>query len=139
MTPIFARRKVLYIMQNNTRPLSPHLQIYRWQLTMFLSILHRVTGFGLAVGAAMLCWWLMAAAAGPEAFAQFHAFAGSWIGKVMLFGWLYALVFHFLNGIRHLVWDTGRWLTLGGAYGSGYAVFFGSIVFTVLIWLCAGE
>jgi succinate dehydrogenase / fumarate reductase cytochrome b subunit len=125
-------------MQNDIRPLSPHLQVYRWQLTMFLSILHRATGFGLALGAVLLAAWLLSAVKGPEAFAQFHAFAESPLGKTMLFCWLYALVFHFLNGIRHLVWDTGRWLQLKSAYASGYAVFFGSIIVTVLIWACAG-
>lgn len=125
-------------MQNAQRPLSPHLQVYRWQLTMFLSILHRATGFGLAAGALLVTCWLMSAATGADAFARFHAFAAGPIGKVMLFGWLFALVFHFLNGIRHLVWDTGHWLTLKGSYASGYAAFFGSVILTILLWLCAG-
>lgn len=125
-------------MVNNQRPLSPHLQVYRPQLTSVLSILHRITGFGLAMGAPLLLWWLVALTQGPESFAAFHAFTGSLAGKAMLFGWLYALVYHFLNGIRHLVWDTGRWLTLKGAYASGYAVVVLSVIVTGIIWFCAG-
>jgi succinate dehydrogenase / fumarate reductase cytochrome b subunit len=132
------KQLAVFIMTTPSRPLSPHLQVYRWQLTMFLSILHRATGFGLALGALLLCWWLTAAMLGADSFQQFHDFTGSLIGKVMLAGWLYALVFHFMNGIRHLVWDTGRWLTLGGAYASGYFVFFGSILGTAAIWFMAG-
>ncbi|HCS22673.1 MAG TPA: succinate dehydrogenase, cytochrome b556 subunit [Rhodospirillaceae bacterium] len=126
-------------MQNNSRPLSPHLQIYRWQLTMFLSILHRVTGFGLAVGALLAVWWLMAALGGAKSFDHFHDFTHSLIGQLMLAGWLFSLVFHFLNGLRHLVWDTGRWLTLKGAYASGYAVLFGAIAITAALWFYAGR
>lgn len=125
-------------MSNNARPLSPHLQVYRWQLTMALSILHRITGFGLALGAPLMVWWLVSITKGPESFAAFHDFTGSLIGKLMLFGWLYALVYHFMNGIRHLVWDTGRWLTLKSAYASGYAVCALSVIVTALIWFCAG-
>lgn len=126
-------------MKNIARPLSPHLQVYHWYFTMFLSILHRITGVGLAVGALLLTWWLTAGASGEEAFASFHDFTHSLIGKLMLFGWLYALVFHFLNGVRHLVWDTGRGLTIKSATASGYVVFFSSIILSVLIWFCAGQ
>jgi len=126
-------------MQNNSRPLSPHLQIYRWQLTMFLSILHRITGFGLAMGAFLAVWWLMAALGGAKSFDQFHDFTHSLIGQLMLAGWLFSLSFHFLNGLRHLVWDTGRWLTLKGAYASGYAVLFGAIAMTAALWFYAGH
>lgn len=126
-------------MSNKARPLSPHLQIYRWQLTMFLSILHRATGVALAFGAVFLTWWLLAALSGPVAFDRFHGFAGSLIGQMMLAGWLFSLVFHFLNGLRHLVWDTGRWLTLKSAFGSGYAVLFGAIILTAAIWFYAGQ
>ncbi len=126
-------------MQNNSRPLSPHLQIYRWQLTMFLSILHRITGFGLAMGAFLAVWWLMAALGGANSFDRFHDFTHSLIGQLMLAGWLFSLSFHFLNGLRHLVWDTGRWLTLKGAYASGYAVLFGAIAMTAALWFYAGH
>ncbi|MDY0008436.1 MAG: succinate dehydrogenase, cytochrome b556 subunit [Bdellovibrionales bacterium] len=126
-------------MQNKARPLSPHLQIYRWQLTMFLSILHRATGFGLALGAPLAVWWLMAALNSAKNFDRFHEFAHSLIGQLMLAGWLFSLSFHFLNGLRHLVWDTGRWLTLKGAYASGYVVLFGSVLLTAALWFYAGK
>jgi len=122
--------------KNVSRPLSPHLQVYRWQLTMGLSILHRITGMGLAFGAIAVTWWLLAAWTGEEAFNQFHAVASCWVGKLFLFGWVWAFTFHFLNGIRHLVWDTGRWLKLKSAYASGWTVFFASFIFAAAI-ICA--
>lgn len=128
--------------QNTTpqpRPLSPHLQIYRWYFTMFLSILHRVTGVGLAFGAPLMVWWLIALVQGDEAFAEFHDFTHSLIGQLMLAGWLYALVFHSLNGIRHIVWDTGRNISKKGAKASGMAVFFGAILITAALWCCGGR
>lgn len=118
------------------RPLSPHLQIYKWQLTMALSILHRVTGFGLAVGAIVVTCWLMSAVRGADAFAEFQSIARHPVGKLFLFGWLYAFIYHFMNGIRHMVWDTGAWLDLKKAYASGYVVFFGSLLITAVIWFC---
>jgi len=124
-------------MSTPDRPLSPHLQIYRWQLTMALSILHRVTGFGLALGAVIITWWLLAAISGEPAFMQFHDIARHPFGKFALFCWVWSFAYHFLNGIRHLVWDTGRWLDLKGAYASGYAVFFGSLLLSALIWFKA--
>lgn len=124
-------------MANDPRPLSPHIQIYRWQLTMALSILHRATGMALAFGAVMLTWWLVSALYGQNAFHTFHDFCGSYIGKFMLFGWIWAFAFHFLNGIRHLVWDTGRWLTLKGAYASGWTVFGLSFICAGAIWCAA--
>lgn len=119
------------------RPLSPHLQVYRWQLTMALSILHRMTGMALAFGAALLTWWLVSALYGGSAFKTFHDFTSSVVGQLMLFGWVWAFAFHFLNGIRHLVWDTGRWLTLKGAYASGYTVVFLSFICAGAIWCSA--
>ena len=89
------------------RPLSPHLQVYRWQITMTMSILHRVTGVALAVGAFGLVWWLLALAGGPESHAQFSDAANSIIGQVFLFGFSFCLIYHFFNGIRHLLWDIG--------------------------------
>lgn len=125
-------------MSNIERPLSPHLQVYKWQLTMALSIVHRVTGFGLAVGAVALTWWLLAAVNGEDAYAQFQNCAHSVIGQLFLFGWVWAFAFHFLNGIRHLVWDTGKWLDLKSAYASGYAVAAGSFIAAGAIWFAAG-
>ena len=89
------------------RPLSPHLQIWRWTITMAASITHRVTGMALAGGMLFLVWWLIAAALGPDAYAVFATVAGHPVGQVILFGLLWSLAFHLLNGIRHLAWDLG--------------------------------
>jgi len=117
------------------RPLSPHLQVYRPQLTSVLSILHRITGVALAVGTLLLVWWLAAAATGPEAFATAQAFIGHVIGRLLLFGWTFALFYHLLNGIRHLFWDAGHGYELTTAYRSGWAVVLVATALTVLTWL----
>lgn len=117
------------------RPLSPHLQIYKWQLTSVMSILHRATGLALAVGTLLLVWWIVAAAAGPEAFAQVQAFTGSWIGLLLLFGWSVALFYHLGNGIRHLFWDAGFGFEITNAYRSGWTVVAATAVLTALAWI----
>ena len=89
------------------RPLSPHLQIYRPMLTMMMSIVHRITGFGLYFGTLLLAWWLNSAQ-GPNGYGKFQAFAGSWVGRLILFGYTWALIHHALGGIRYLIWDSGR-------------------------------
>ena len=89
------------------RPLSPHLQIWRWTITMAASITHRATGIALAGGMLLLVWWLIATASGPEAYDVFARAAGHPVGMVVLFGLLWSLAFHLLNGIRHLAWDLG--------------------------------
>ncbi len=89
------------------RPLSPHMQIWRWTITMAASITHRVTGCALAGGMLFLVWWLIAAASGPDAYAVFALVAGHPVGQMILFGLLWSLAFHLLNGIRHLAWDLG--------------------------------
>ena len=104
------------------RPISPHLQVYRPQLTSVLSILHRITGVALAVGTILLVYWLIAAASGPVAFASAEALIGSWIGRILLFGWTFALYFHLTNGIRHLFWDAGFGFELKTVYASGWTV-----------------
>jgi len=104
------------------RPISPHLQVYRPQLTSVLSILHRITGVALAVGTILLVYWLIAAASGPEAFAGAEALIGSWLGRILLFGWTFALYFHLTNGIRHLFWDAGFGFELKTVYASGWTV-----------------
>jgi succinate dehydrogenase / fumarate reductase cytochrome b subunit len=117
------------------RPLSPHLQIYRWPLPMALSILHRISGVGLYFGTLLMAWWLIAAGSGPNAYATFGSFINSIFGRLILFGYTWALILHMLGGIRHLIWDVGRgfapnereWLSLATAVGS--------IVFTVLLWV----
>jgi succinate dehydrogenase / fumarate reductase cytochrome b subunit len=90
-----------------TRPLSPHLTIYRWPVTMLTSITHRATGVGLSFGAVVLAWWLVSISNGPEGWQSFHAIMDTPLGLLVLFGFAWALVFHFLNGIRHLAWDLG--------------------------------
>jgi succinate dehydrogenase / fumarate reductase, cytochrome b subunit len=117
------------------RPLSPHLQIYRWYLTMALSIGHRVTGVINAIGLLFLTWWLLALASGAEAFATVQAVAGSWIGLLALFGWTLSLFYHLGNGIRHLVWDAGYGFDIGVAFNSGLAVLAFAGFMTILLWL----
>ena len=114
------------------RPLSPHLQIYRPQLTSVLSILHRLTGLALGLGAVVMVWWLHALAAGPESYARFQGALGSWLGLVVLFGFTFALFYHLCNGIRHLAWDLGYGLELDWVYRTGWAVVATSAALTVI-------
>jgi succinate dehydrogenase / fumarate reductase cytochrome b subunit len=104
------------------RPLSPHLQVYKFQLTSVLSISHRATGIALSVGTVLLVWWLLAAATGPGAYDTVRGFVGSWIGVLLIVGWTYSLFFHLCNGIRHLFWDAGYGFDLPTTYKSGWAV-----------------
>ncbi len=117
------------------RPLSPHLQIYRPMLTMMMSIVHRVTGAALFFGTALLAWWLLAAATGPEAFATAQGFMGSFIGRLILFGYTWALIHHMLGGLRHLVWDTGRGFDLPTVEIMAKATLGGSIALTLIVWV----
>ncbi len=119
------------------RPLSPHLQVYRPQLTSVLSIFHRMTGVGLALGAVLVVWWLMAAATSPRYFAVVDGLLTSWLGLLVLLGMTWALAYHLLNGIRHLVWDLGYGFEMETVNRSGIAVVIGSGVLTVLLWLVA--
>lgn len=114
------------------RPLSPHLTIYRPQMTSMTSIFTRITGNGLIVGALLVVWWLLAAASGPEAFATADAVITSWFGDLVMFLSLWALWYHTLAGVRHLIWDTGRGLELNEAYMLGYIAIGGSAVLTIL-------
>ena len=122
-------------MRSDPRPLSPHLQVYRWQLTSVLSILHRFTGIALSAGSILLVAWLLAAAQGPQAYAGMRGFLGSWIGLVLLFGWTVALFYHLCNGIRHLWWDTGRGLELPQVYAGGWAVVGATALLTAIAWI----
>ncbi len=122
-------------MAGHPRPLSPHLQVYRPQLTSFTSILHRITGIGLAVGLLYLVCWLVAAASGLAAFDRLQGFNGSIIGKLLLLGWSIAFFYHLLNGIRHLAWDAGWGFELPAAYKTGYAVLIGTALLTILAWV----
>ena len=124
-------------MASQNRPLSPHLQVYKPQLTSVLSITHRATGIALAVGTLLLVWWLVAAATGESAFADVQAFIGSWVGRLLLLGWSFALFYHLCNGLRHLFWDAGKGLELETAYMTGRLVVAASIVLTVAVWVWA--
>jgi succinate dehydrogenase / fumarate reductase cytochrome b subunit len=121
-------------MEKRERPLSPHLQIYRPQLTSVLSITHRATGLALIAGTLVLVYWLLAAASGAEAYASAQALLGSWLGRVVLLAFSFALFYHLCNGIRHLFWDAGLGFELKTAYASGHAVIIVSISMTVLAW-----
>ncbi|MCE9521661.1 MAG: succinate dehydrogenase, cytochrome b556 subunit [Alphaproteobacteria bacterium] len=120
-----------------SRPLSPHLQIYRWPVTMATSILHRLTGVGLAIGTLVLAWWLVAASMGSDSYGIFESAAFHWFGRFVLFGFTVALVFHMLNGIRHLFWDVGLGFKVSTANASGIAVFLLTLVLTLAIWMLA--
>lgn len=117
------------------RPLSPHLQVYRPQWTSVLSITHRATGIVLSAGLLLLAYWVIAAAAGPEMFAAAQGFIGSFLGRLILFGFTVALFYHLGNGIRHLVWDAGLWLDLDKAYKSGIAVVAFAVLATLVSWI----
>ncbi|QNT69820.1 succinate dehydrogenase, cytochrome b556 subunit [Defluviicoccus vanus] len=106
-------------MASPERPLSPHLQVYKPQLTSVLSILHRVTGVALTAGTLLLTWWLVSAAYGPDAFATAQGFAGSLIGQLILWGFTFALFYHLGNGVRHLAWDFGWGFELSQLRTSG--------------------
>lgn len=114
------------------RPLSPHLQIYRPQLNSITSILTRITGNALIVGSLLVTWWLVAAAAGPDAFAVANGVITSWFGDLVMVLSLWALWYHLLAGLRHLYWDTGRGFSLDQVSLLGWGVIGGSAVLTVL-------
>ncbi|GJL88627.1 MULTISPECIES: succinate dehydrogenase, cytochrome b556 subunit [unclassified Minwuia] len=124
-------------MANTNRPLSPHLQVYRPQLTSMLSILHRGTGVALAGGLILMLWWLVALASGPEYYDYVMGIAGSIIGRLVMLGFTWALFFHLCNGLRHLYWDAGWGFEIASVYRSGYMVVIGATVLTVLAWIAA--
>ncbi|MFE0017200.1 succinate dehydrogenase, cytochrome b556 subunit [Mesorhizobium sp. NPDC059054] len=117
------------------RPLSPHLTIYRPAITMTMSIVHRITGGALYFGTLLVAWWLTAAA-GPQSYFDFvNGIFGSWFGRLVLFGYTWALMHHMLGGIRHLVWDTGAGLEKHTASKIAWATVVGSVILTILIWV----
>lgn len=117
------------------RPLSPHVQVYRWPISMAMSILHRVTGVGLGIGTLLLTCWLVSAASGETAFNNIQWFLGTPIGLLLLFGWSAALIFHFFSGIRHLAWDAGWGFEAPTYNQTGWAVVIATVVCTVLVWV----
>ncbi len=125
-------------MTMNERPLSPHLQIYKVELPMLLSGLHRITGIALSVGSILLVAWIASAVYSAEVFAALSHFLGSFIGQLMLFGWTFSLVYHSVSGVRHLIWDTGRLLEVKQIHSSSKIVLAITIVLTVLAWIVGG-
>ena len=121
------------------RPLSPHLGVYKFMYTMSLSILHRITGVAASIGFLLFAWWLMALATGHDAFERAMQLLASPLGKLLLVGFTFAFVYHFCNGIRHLVWDTGHGLERAQARRSGAMVIVASVLLTgLVVWLgCA--
>ncbi len=121
-------------MANLNRPVSPHLQVYRWTVTMASSILHRATGAALGVGTLLLAWWLMAAATSDDAYALVQLCMSSIPGRFVMLGFTWSLMLHLLHGIRHLIWDTGVGFGLSVARMVGWLVVVGSAILTLMIW-----
>ena len=119
------------------RPLSPHLSIYRPQITSTLSILHRICGVAMSLAALLIVWWFIAAASGPESFAAIDGFLTSWLGILILAGSLWAFWFHFFNGIRHLRWDATVGLGIGESNRTGWIAVILSVVVTLLTLVLA--
>jgi len=122
-------------MANNQRPLSPHLQIYKTQITMVMSILHRITGSAIYFGFALLAWWLTAAAIGGNAYDFANLVLSHWASQVILFGFTWALFNHMLGGLRHFIWDAGKGFSKASRFGMAWATLFGGMALTVLVWL----
>lgn len=119
------------------RPLSPHLQVYRPQITSMTSIFHRLTGVALTLSAVLITWWLMAAATGPEAFAAIDGFLGGVYGGLILLFSVFGLAYHTLNGVRHLIWDAGYGFDLKTAAMSGWVSLIGAFGVTAVVWAAA--
>jgi succinate dehydrogenase / fumarate reductase, cytochrome b subunit len=117
------------------RPLSPHLSVYRWQVSNTLSILHRITGVGLALGGVVLAIWLVTMATGPDAYLALVGLLGSPPGVLLLLGWSFCFFFHLCNGIRHLFWDAGHGFEVAQARRSGYAAVGAAVLLTLAFWL----
>jgi succinate dehydrogenase cytochrome b subunit len=124
-------------MPSQDRPLSPHLQVYRPQMTSVLSIVHRVTGVALTAGTLLLTWWLVAAAYGPEPFGNVQAFVGSWFGQLILWGFTFAVFYHLGNGVRHLAWDFGWGFEMRQLRASGLAMLAFAFAATLIALIAA--
>jgi succinate dehydrogenase / fumarate reductase cytochrome b subunit len=125
-------------MSTNERPLSPHLQVYKVELPMLLSGLHRITGIALSIGSILLVAWILSAVYSDTAFAGLNKFFGGYIGQFVLFGWTFSLIYHSVSGIRHLIWDTGRLLEVKQILSSSKIVVAVTVVLTLLAWILAG-
>ncbi len=113
------------------RPLSPHLSIYRPQLTSITSIFTRLTGNALILGALLIVWWFVALAAGPDAYARANGFMTSWFGDLIMFGSVACLWYHTLAGVRHLIWDSGRMLDVQSSERAGQLIILVSVLLTI--------
>ena len=122
-------------MSNEGRPLSPHLSVYRWPITMTLSILHRVTGVALSIGLIALVVWLEAVAFGASSYESLGGWMSSGIGQILLLGWCFSFFFHLSNGVRHLFWDAGRGFEISQAKASSWMVIVATVVLTAGYWL----
>ena len=120
---------------NRPRPLSPHLQVYKPQLTSILSILHRGTGIVLSIGSIFLVSWILVLTLGESAYQIYSQLVNNWFGKLVIFGFTFGLFYHLSNGIRHLFWDAGYGYDLKDAYISGFVVIFSSLSLTLITWL----
>lgn len=119
------------------KPLSPHIQIYRWEVTMLISILHRASGIAMVIGAGFVVWMLLALAMGPAAYECFHKFITSPLGTLMLLGWTVAIFLHMANGVRHLFFDVGHGYAIPTARRSSYAVMIFTALMTLVVWCVA--
>jgi len=121
-------------MNDSDRPLSPHLSVYRWPITMTLSILHRATGAGLSLGFAVLAMWLLSMATGEEGYQAMNELLQTRIGCLLLIGWSFAFFFHLANGVRHLFWDVGRGFEKSQANASAWFVIILAVALTIALW-----
>jgi succinate dehydrogenase / fumarate reductase cytochrome b subunit len=125
-------------MAANERPLSPHLTVYKIELPMLLSGLSRISGVALSVGSILLVTWIASAVHSAEVFSAMSSFLGSFIGQFLLFGWTFSLIYHSINGIRHLIWDTGNMLEVEQIYASSKVVAVLTPIITITVWLLGG-
>ena len=124
-------------MSDTQRPLSPHLDIYKWQVTMASSILHRATGVGLGGGMLILAWWLIAAASGADYYEMVSGWLTSVFGRIILLAFTWALFYHLCNGVRHLFWDVGMGYDVVTATRSAWIAIAASVVLTLMAWIAA--
>ena len=128
-------------MADTQRPLSPHMGIYKWQVQMVTSIVHRATGIALSVGTLLVLWGVLSLASGEDSYNQFKTCIGSPIGMILMIGWTWALFYHLCNGIRHLFQDGGMGYAIPQFIRSSWLSIIGSVVLTIIVWayvLCCG-
>ncbi|MET3654144.1 succinate dehydrogenase, cytochrome b556 subunit [Dyella japonica] len=121
-------------MADTQRPLSPHMGIYKWQVQMVTSIVHRATGIALSVGTLLVLWGVFSLASGEDSYNQFKICMGSPIGMILMLGWSWSLFYHLCNGIRHLFQDGGMGYAIPQFIRSSWASIIGSVVLTIIVW-----